>query len=180
MAWLQPLVVGLLTSIFLPLPPRNQILATSLLPWSDRAEEYMETPGYRFKELLVKIVAMVPLALLSGWLLGKLQDALITYLGNVGASIVMLGLLILLVVLSLGHLVRGPRGISVGRAAAWRGFDLTMGILDTFVTEALCLVIFLGLLNGTGSGVGGSIVGFIVVLILLDMAKTLIQRAIVS
>ena len=181
MAWLQPIIVGFVTSIILPIPSAPTSGLQGRRSYVAALEDYMDSPGYRFKESLIKLVCIVPTALLSGWLLGKLQDFLIDRLGKIGGNATLLFVFILLAIFSLGHLV-SPRGRvhwSIGRAATWRGFDLLSGILNIFFTEFLLAVIYIGALSHSWEKIEFGVVGLIAALLLLDVVFQSIRQAIV-
>lgn len=182
MAWLQPIVAGLATSIFLPIPDGPTSGIQSRRSYIAAVEDYMNSPGYRIKEFLIKLLCIVPTALISGWLLGKLQDFLLDTLGEIGGNIILVLVFVLLAVLSLNHLVnpgRGRRGLPMGRAAVWRGFDLFSGILNVLATETMCAVIYVSAMDGAWETMGIGIFSLIVVLVLLDAAFQGIRHAIV-
>ncbi len=184
MAWLQPVVVGFATRLFLPMPsgPTGRGNLQARRSYIAAAEDYMNSPEYRFKSFLIKLLCIVPTALLSGWLLGKLQDFLIDYFGKIGGNIIIVLVFVLLAVLSLNHLVnpgRGRSGWSMGHAAIWRGFDLLSGILNVLATETLLAVIYVGVLDNSWETIGIGIFSLIITLVLLDGAFQEIRRAIV-
>ncbi len=181
MAWLQPIIVGFATSIILPIPAGPTSGLQGRRSYIGALEEYMDSPEYRFKESLIKIFCIVPTALLSGWLLGKMQDFLIDQLGEIGGNIILVFVFVMLAIFSLGHLV-SPRGRvrwSIGRAATWRGVDLLSGILNVIITEFLLAVIYVGALSHSWKKIELGVVSLIVALVLLDVVFQSFRRVIV-
>lgn len=179
MAWLQPIVAGFATNLFLPIPAGPTSGLQSRRSYIAAVEDYMNSPGYRLKAFLIKLLCIVPTALLSGWVMGKLQDFLIQWLGKIGGNIIIILVFVLIAVLSLNHLVGRTTGWSVGHAAIWRGFDLLSGILNVLATETMLAVIYVGALDRSLETVGIGIFSLIITLVLLDGAFQGIRRAIV-
>lgn len=99
MACLQPIIVGLLTAMFLPLPAGMD---------SYEREVYMDSFRYRAKELLLTIISAPLLALVASWFSAFLFDLFISTFGTPGS--------ILLGALS----VIGLSAVSLGAVAGHR------------------------------------------------------------
>ncbi len=180
MACLQPLVLGIAFSIFLPMPrvPRNQILATPLPSWYG-AEEYTETIGYKIKKLLLSLVLCPPLALLSGWLIGKGQDYLENEVGGIFAVLASIGVLAAVVILSLIPLLLV--GVGLGIALIWRFLvTLLSQMANTMVMNALCIAVYFAFISGVWSRMAGTISLLVVWLIVFDIFTTAMRQVIVS
>lgn len=180
MTLIRPLFIALLMGFFLPLPPRNQILQTSLAPMSVVYEDYTETFGYKIKALLINIVSTIPLALLAGWLIGVLQTALSAAIGTTGSAIVQIVLLILILGLSLIRLSSAFRGGNgVQKAALWRGGGFIMEMVKTLLTEAICLWAYMLFTSQRFLELLWPLVTFIILCMIIETAVRLMHQAIV-
>lgn len=177
MTLLQPLTTSLLISMFLPMPPRNQILQTSLLPMSEVYEDYTSTPGYMIKALIIQIISTVPLALLAGWLIGIIQVALSSALGGLGSGIVQTLILLVILILSVIRL----SGIIGGVAAAfiWRGGGFLIEMLKMIVTEFLCVLAYYAFISQKYGGLIPIIFAFVIWLVLMEQALKIFHEAVV-
>ena len=178
MAFLQPIVMGPLTRIFLPIPRQNQILATSLRSY-EMAEAYMNSPRYRIKELLLKIISAPLLALAASWITAWIFEFIQNSFGGVATIFLGLVSVILLGALSLGPLVMS--GVAVGTAIAWR-ILITFGskMITTFGTNVLCLAIYVAILGGVSHQVAMTVAALIIWLIFMDFGVKSLQKAIVG
>lgn len=171
MACLQPLVVGILTAIFLPVPG-------SLRDYALR-EEYMSSFSYRAKELVITVISAPILALTAAWFTSWLFNYFTTTFGNVLSVVMGLLSVVLLSAASLIPLLIA--GVTVGTAIAWR-LLVTLGskMVTTLVTNALCLAVYVALLGGIEGQVATTIVSLIVWLIIMDFGVNCLQKAVVG
>ena len=170
MACLQPIIVGLLTAIFLPMPEGKSI---------DEQEAYMNSFRYRAKDFVIKILSAPLLALAAAWISSLLFNFFIDTFGT--AVSILLGTLS---VIGLGAVSLVPllvTGTSVGVAIAWR-LLVTLGskMVATFITECFCLAIYVALLGGIQGQIATSIIGMVIWLIIMDVCITALQRAVVG
>lgn len=178
MACIQPIVVRRLTAIFLPLPNRNQILATSLREY-ERNETYMNSLGYKVKELLLS-VAFVPLiAFLASWFTEWMFKYFSNTFGDVMAILLGSFSVLTLSVASIIPLLIS--GVGIVTAILWR-LLVTLGakMVTTFVTNMICLAVYVAIMGGIKHEIAVTIVTLIVWLIIMDFGISCLQKAIVS
>lgn len=168
MACFQPIIVGFLTAIFLPLPKTRDYRTR---------EDYMDSLGYRAKELVVTVLSAPLLAALAAWLSSALFGF---FLDTFGAIIsVILGIL---VVLGLGAVSLVPLligGLTFGTAIVWR-LAVTFGakMVTTFITNAFCIGVYVAFIGGVQGKIATSIVALIIWLIVMDLGVNCLQRAV--
>lgn len=171
MACIQPLVVGLLTAIFLPVP-------SSLRDYADR-EAYMSSFSYRAREMLVTIVSAPLLALAAAWFTTWLFNYLSTTFGDIISTL--LGVLSVVLLSAVSIIPLLIAGVSIGTAILWRVL-VTLGskMATTFMTNALCLAVYVAIIGGVEHQIAVSILTLVVWLIIMDFGVKCIQRAVVA
>lgn len=171
MAFIQPLVVGLFTAIFLRIP-------SSYTDYHDR-EKYMETFGYRVKELMLTVLTAPILAIIASWF----STWLFSYFANTFGDVVsvILGILsvIILGTVSIIPLLIG--GVAVGTAILWRIIVTLLSKMGTtFITNAMCLWVYIAILHGVEGEIATSIIALILWLIIMDFGMNCLKYAIVA
>lgn len=180
MTLIRPIFIALVMKFFLPLPPRNQILQTSLAPMSVIYEDYTETIGYKLKALLINIICTIPLALMAGWLIGKFQEVLTAAIGTAGSVTVQIIVLILILGLSIIRLSSAfRRGNGVQKAALWRGSGFIMEMVKTLLTECICVWAYMLLMSQRFLEMLGPLAAFIILCMIIETAVRLMHQAIV-
>lgn len=171
MAFIQPLVVGLLSALFLRIP-------SSYTDYRGR-EIYMETFGYRAKELVLTVLTAPVLAIGASWFATWLLTYFTSTFGNVVSTILGVLSVMLLGAVSLRPLL--TVGITLGTAILWRilvTFLSKMG--TTFITNAMCLWVYIAILHGVEGEIATSIIALIVWLVIMDFGMKSLKYAIVS
>ena len=171
MAFIQPLVVGLFTAIFLRIP-------SSYTDYHDR-EKYMETFGYRVKELMLTVLTAPILAIIASWF----STWLFSYFANTFGDVVsvILGILsvIILGTVSIIPLLIG--GVAVGTAILWRIIVTLLSKMGTtFITNAMCLWVYIAILHGVEGEIATSIIALILWLFIMDFGMNCLKYAIVA
>lgn len=170
MACLQPIVIGILTRIFLPIPSGLDVY---------QQEEYMNRLGYRIKELILTVIFTPLLAAFASWL----SSAMFTFFTNTFGSVlsVISGILVVLIVAALSLFPLLATGTALGVALLWR-LLVTFGskMVATFVTSALCLVVYVAILGGIQGQIATSIIALVIWLIIMDFGLNCLRRAVVS
>lgn len=169
MVCLLPPFRALMTAIFLPLPPRNQILASSLR-YSDEADRYMNSAGYRVKEFFLKLICTIVAAFLAGLLLGRIQAYIDSNFGKTWTIGIMIALLIVLIALTIPRLMGQIGHMTFSRALTYRSASWIGEVLNVLSTEVLCAVIYCGIISGSANRVVIGVVGIFLVLILIEIA----------
>lgn len=143
MACIQPLVMSFLSKIFLRIPAGYSHYS--------EMEGYMNSSGYRVKELLANIVASPFLALGAAILANYFVSFVIDKLGSVGGILTSLGTIIAGLGLStIPLIVTG--GMTLGLAIMWRLLvTLLPKLLEIFVTNTLCIAIYYAIVGGVQS-----------------------------
>lgn len=179
MACIQPVVIGLLTKIFLPVPQcRNQIIIGAFKPYELR-EDYMNSLSYKIKELLLNIVAVPILAVMSSHITSYFFSNIDAWVGEAGTVIA--GIVTLLMVIGISIIPLVSRGVKLGVAVLWRlSVTLLSKMMNTFITNVLCMTILIALTGGVSSQIAGSIMALIIWLIIFDLGMQCLKRAIVS
>ena len=169
MAYIQPIFVGALTAIFLPMPNRSY----------HANERYMNSFGYKIKEWLINIL-IVPLVALvcayfSQWLLNYLTNIFGEIAGTIVGSIFTLVMSIFSVIPLLAA------GVTFLTAILWR-LLVTLGakMVTTFVTNTICLAIYIAITGGIEYEIFMSIVSLIIWLIIMDFGMNCLQSSIVG
>lgn len=143
MACIQPLAIGILTTCFLSIPAG--------LKRSYEMEAYMNSFGYRAKELLINIIACPLLALFAAWLSKIFMNYLSDALGTVGGILTGLGAVLAGLGLSTIPLV-ATGGMTLGLAILWRLLvTLLPKLLEVTVTNALCIALYVAVVGGVES-----------------------------
>ena len=170
MACLQPIIVGLLTAMFLPLPAGMD---------SYEREVYMDSFRYRAKELLLTIISAPLLALVASWFSAFLFDLLISTFGTPGS--ILLGALSVIGLSAVSLVPLLVTGTAVGTVIAWR-LLVTLGskMVTTFVTDAFCLAVYVAILGGIQEHIATSIVALVIWLIIMDLGVNALQHAVVG
>lgn len=170
MACIQPLFVSLLSMIFLKMPSSLGI---------DEAEEFMKRPAYKIKEMIITIVTAPLLAVIAAWMTTWVFDFFANTFNGVVAVILKLLSVVLVGGISLIPLLIA--GTAVGTAVAWR-LLVTVGakVIGTFITNAICLWIYIALMGGVSSQVFSSILSLVIWLFVMDFGVKCLQRAVVG
>ena len=171
LAFIQPLAVGLFTAIFLRIP-------SSYTDYHDR-EKYMETFGYRVKELMLTVLTAPILAIIASWF----STWLFSYFANTFGDVVsvILGILsvIILGTVSIIPLLIG--GVAVGTAILWRIIVTLLSKMGTtFITNAMCLWVYIAILHGVEGEIATSIIALILWLFIMDFGMNCLKYAIVA
>lgn len=171
MATIQPLVMYLLSPIFLAMPD-------SFANWRDQ-EEYMDSVSYRVRETLLAILTAPVVAFFSAWLTMQFLDFLSQQVGEMSSLIIGVLALAAATTVSLIPLVLG--GLVLGKALLWRLF-VTLGrnMLEMLIVNVLCLALYVAVAGGSEFLFGSSIVAFLITMIILDFAFRCLTGAIVS
>lgn len=179
MALIQPVVMGFLTKIFLPVRRHtNQILLTTYAEY-EMQEKYMNSFSYKIKELALNIIAAPLMALLAAGLTSQFFKILTDRVGNTG--VISMGTVMIVVIVGLSIIPLLKAGMSVGRSVTWRLLiTLASSMVNTFMTNALCIVVLLTVLGGVSEQIAGSILALVIWLIAFDCAMTPLKRAIVG
>lgn len=170
MACIQPLPIGILTTCFLSIPAG--------LKRSYEMEAYMNSFGYRAKELLINIIACPLLALFAAWLSKIFMNYLSDALGTVGGILTGLGAVIAGLGLSTIPLV-ATGGMTLGLAILWRLLvTLLPKLLEVTVTNALCIALYVAVVGGVESQIILSSGALILWLIIWSVGFKLIMSCI--
>jgi hypothetical protein len=171
MAFIQPLIVGLFTALFLRIP-------SSYTDYRDR-EEYMRSFGYRAKELVLTVLTAPILAIVASWFSTWLFSYFTNTFGDVVSIILGVLSVVLLGAVSLIPLLIG--GVAVGTAILWRILITLLSKMGTtFITNAMCLWVYIAILHGVEGEVVTSIIALIVWLVIMDFGMKCLQYAIVA
>lgn len=171
LAFIQPLVVGLFTSIFLRIP-------SSYTDFHDR-EKYMETFNYRVKEFILTMFIAPVLAIIAS----RFSTWLFSYFANTFGDVVsvILGILsvVILGTVSIIPLLIG--GVAVGTAILWRIIVTLLSKMGTtFITNAMCLWVYISILHGVEGESATSIIALILWLIIMDFGMKCLKYATVA
>ena len=171
MSALQPLVIGILSAIFLTLP-------SSIKDYADR-EDYMNSLTYKVKELILTIVTAPALAILSSHFSTWLFTYFTNTFGNTLAAI--LGIVSTTVLGGASLVPLLLKNVSFLTALLWRiviTFGYGMG--TTYITNAMCIWVYLAICNGMEGQVATSVVSLIIWLIIMDFGLKCMQYAVVG
>lgn len=171
MAIIQPFVVRLYTSIFLRIP-------SSYTDYYDR-EKYMESFEYRAKELMLTVLTAPALAIIASNFSTWLFSCFVNIFGDVVSVILGILSVIILSAVSIIPLLIG--GMAVGTAVLWRVIVTLLSKMGTtFITNAMCLWVYISIIHGVEGEIGISIIALIVWLIIMDFAMKCLKYAIVA
>lgn len=172
MACIQPLVNGLLSMIFLRLPP--QIGGDY-----EAQERYMNQFSYKFKETLLTIVSSPVVAIVAANLTTSISRLISQNFSPVVSFLFGSLVVVLVGAVSLIPLLAG--GVTLGVAITWRLLvTLLSRMASTCMTNALCLWIYVSLLGAVQWQIFTSIFALIIWLIVMDFGVKCLQKAIVS
>lgn len=168
MACIQPLVMWVLTKLFLPLP--------SYLRHSYDMEEYMNSFDYKLKELLLNILSCPVLAVGAAWLSAYAVGFLSNMLGTVGGILASLGAIVTGLGLSTIPLVV-IGGKTLGFAILWRLLVTVLPkLLEVFITSTLCIAVYVAAVGGVQVQIFGSVSLLILWLIIYGIGfKLMVQ-----
>lgn len=172
-----PITAGL-TRLFLPLPEvRNQILLGDRKTW-EYQEEYMNSAGYKIKAMLITIISAPIVAVISGWLLQfafeKLQEAL------QGGALLAIEVVILLAA-SLLSVIFLTFKFTFFTAILYRlVVTILLGSLKVCGVNACCLGVYIFLIKGLPFQMGGTVLAYVIWLILMEAAIKGMTQVIVS
>lgn len=169
MACIQPFLVGILSAIFLQIPNGDYY----------QREEYMDSLGYRSKEMLLTIISAPMIALAASYISAGICDFINTNFSTFGA--VLSGIITSIIVVGLSLIPLLAVGVSIGTAIAWRLLvTLSAKMVTTFMTNAICLWIYLSFMRGIQKQIVVSIFSLIIWLIIMDFGMQCLRRAVVS
>lgn len=172
MACIQPLVTGLLSMIFLRLPAKT---AGNY----EAQEKYMNQLPYKCKEALLTVVSAPIIALAAANLTTGISTFISQNFSPVASFLV--GLLTVIGVGSVSLIPLLAGGVALGVAITWRLLvTLLSKMASTFMTNALCLWIYVALLGAVQWQIITSILSLIIWLIVMDFGVKCLQKAIVS
>lgn len=175
MSILQPVFIGILVSAFFPLPQyRGRGWETF-----DAYGSYMYAPGYRAKEILLSIVAMPLLALVSAWIISAISSFFVSRFGVVISNIFGLLSVALICTIIIGLIMLTSK-TSMNVACEWFLINnILIKILTVFLMNGLCIAIYIGILASSTLTIG-FILAFIILLIGMNIATSLLRRSIVG
>lgn len=169
MALIQPLIVALLSVIFLRVPEGS----------IEKREAYMEGMGYKMKQMLLTIITAPLIAILAAHITSAVSDYFVENFGVVVSTLLGIGAVV--AVSALSTIVLVATGTALGTALLWRLVVTLLGKMATTMgISALCLCIYVSLLGGMGSQVFVEVFALIAFLIIMDCAMKGVERAIVS
>lgn len=169
MASIQPLIVGLLSLIFLKVPSGTYY----------EREEYMDGLSYRLKEMIITIISAPLIALAAAYLTSYVSNYLTATFGAWLSSILGVVSVVVMSAISIIPLLIG--GVTIGTAILWRVAVTLLGKMATTMgTNAICLWIYLSIVGGLHSQTLVAVISLIVWLIVMDFALQCLKRAIVS
>lgn len=163
MCIIQPLFTSLVMAIFLPMPSGMN---------SFQMDEYQNRPSYRIKELLINVLTVPVVALLAGFLITWIGNALVARIGAIATTVVGIVAVIGLGVLSVPTLMSAA-AIGIGVAIQFRLiYTILEKVVKTLGFEFLCVIIALAFLNDC-QGVG--LIMIVITLLYLIAFDLLIQ-----
>ena len=171
MALLQPIVIGTLTRIFLPMPKE--------LKDYHEQEDYLDSAGYRVRELFMTVLAAPLLAVAAAWV----SQWAMTYFAETFGSVlsVVLGIASVGIIGMLSVIPLLVAGVTLGTAILWRLLiTLLMKVATVFGMNVICLWVYLAFLNSAGGQIAGSIVSLIIWLLIMDFVASRLKYAIVG
>lgn len=171
MSCLEPLVIGILTVILLPIPQDKDY---------KKQEEYMETFAYKLKELVLRIFCSPALAVFSA----QISKAMLDYLNDSFSNLIsnLIGIIVTVIlggvsVVFLSYLAK----ITILKAIKWRLIiTFAVRMLKTFIINTLCIAVYVSFLRGIKSEIATSLISLIVMLIIMDFVIKNIQQCVVS
>ena len=169
MACIQPIIMGILTRIFLRVPTGD---------WQVR-KTYMKGLSYRIKELMLTVLVTPFIALTASFF----STALSTYItDNFGTLMsIIFGIVLIFALLGISLIPLIKTGTSLFRTILWRTLvTLLGGMATTYMTSALCLLLYIALLGGIPSQILSSVVGLIVWLIIMEQAMKFLKYAVID
>ncbi|MBQ5825459.1 MAG: hypothetical protein IIW48_11720 [Clostridia bacterium] len=171
MSFIQPVFTIICSLVFLRIPKK--------LTGVYEKESYMERFGYRFKEMLIKILTAPLCAILAGKLITFILDWAAAKFGMVGA--VFTGLITAFLAAGISAIPMIILGTSISVALLWKlTVTLLGGMLTTLTTIVFSIAIYYAFISGLPSHIAASIISFVVALIILDIIITCFQRALGS
>lgn len=168
MSFIQPMLTAVCSLLFLRIP-------RGITGIYER-EGYMNRFGYRLKEMLIRIITAPLCAIMAGKLITYIMDWAAVKFGTTGS--VLTGLLTTLLAAGISAIPMIILGTAVSVALFWR-LTVTMlgGMLTSLVSILFSIGIYYAFTNGLPSHIAGSLIGFVVALIILDIVITCFQRA---
>jgi len=168
MAFIQPILTIIISLFFLRLPSGAKSVYEK--------EAYMNSLGYRIKEMFVKICTAPISSVLSGWLMALIIGWSAEKFGNAGSVLTSVLTTILAAGASIIPMV--ILGTTISVALLWR-FLVTLlgGMLTALTTTFFSIAIYYALINDIPSHIVGLIFGFVFALIILDIVIQCFQRA---
>lgn len=141
MALIQAPVVAVLERLFLPIP------AYYRSSW-EAQEDYMSSPGYRIKSLVITVLSTPLLAIIAAMIVNWAAGKTLTLLGPTGSTLAGVFGLIAVVCVSCLPLMAAA-GLGFLAALLWRVVDVLVGrMLSAFLAEAGFIGMYLALRNG--------------------------------
>ncbi|WP_034447836.1 hypothetical protein [Butyrivibrio sp. AE2032] len=168
MATVQPAVVRLFSIIFLRVPGGD---------YHER-EDLMNGVGYRIKEMIITIFTAPFVAFIFSYIISQVSSNLADKLGQILSSVI--GIVALIVICILSALILAIVGrISFGKALLWRiSITLVGKMLQSTGTNAICLWIYLAIIEGISGQVISAIVAIVIWLIITETALRIIRHSI--
>ncbi len=171
MAFIQPMVVSILSTIFLRIP-------SSIKDYAER-EDYMSGLEYKVKELILTIVTAPALAILSA----HFSTWLFTYFTNTFGNTVsvILGIVSTTFLGGVSLIPLLVKNVSFLTALLWRiviTFGYGMG--TTYITNAMCLWVYIAIRNGVEGQITTSVISLVIWLIIMDFGLKCMQHAVVG
>ena len=169
MAAIQPLCVSILTAMFLPVPDGD---------WYDR-EEYMDSMGYRMKEMLVTFLTAPLIALLAAQITTMISGYISSQFGSLVSPL--LGIVSVGVFTALSIIPLFMAGLSLGTALIWRlCITFLMKMATTMGINIICIWLYFAIAGGIPGQTFASIISLFIWLAIMDFALQCLQRVIVS
>ena len=169
MACIQPFLVRILSAVFLQVPNGDYY----------QREEYMDSLGYRSKEMILTIITAPLIAIAASNISAAIYNAIISNFSTLGA--ILWGIVTSLIIIGISIIPLLAIGVSVGTAIAWRLLvTLSAQMVTTFATNTICLWIYLSFTRGIQKQIVVSILSLIIWLIIMDFGMQCLRRAVVS
>lgn len=166
MALIQGPVTAGLMRIFMPLPNSDQ-------------EQYMKSTGDSIRSVIFKLITTPLIAVLAAWLSNWIMQAVRDSVGDILPILLGTAAVAGIGVLSALWLVKA--GLSFGQAFAWR-FGVSLGgkMVFTFLSNTICLVLYISLTGGMSTSALMAVIALAGVVIVEDIALGLMKQAIVG
>lgn len=170
MSCLQPVIVGLLTAVFLPMPKGTHYT---------EQEDYMDSLGYRVKALIIAVVSAPLIAFASSMISSGMMNFFSAKFNSTISNL--LGILVT-ALLGAGSIaiLAALAKISALRAIGWRVLvTFGGGMLKSFMTNALCIAVYVAFINGVEGQIVKSVLALVIMLMIMDFGMQCLRRAVV-